>query len=85
MSEAEKMAALLDITGVALHNGSKGMIALPKPYRHHHLFAVAALLGVDTDGCEQGFTFWTGRFMSRKEAAQYARLDKPEAFSEDLW
>ena len=74
-----------DITGVALHNGVKGTISLAKPYRHCHLFALAALLGIDTDNCEQGFTHYSGRFLTRSEAAQIAGLAKREAFSEDLW
>jgi hypothetical protein len=35
------------ITGVAVIDDTGQMIALPKPHRHHHLFATAALLGIN--------------------------------------
>lgn len=73
------------------------MVALPKPHRHHHLFSVCALLGIEPDhsgDAEQGFTTHDGRFVGRGEALMMVReagqqMRNPNAqhqlYSEDLW
>jgi hypothetical protein len=84
------------ITGVALLTSDGRMVSLPKPHRHHHLFAVCALLGIDPDhaGHESGFTTADGRFVARGEALMMVRscgqkMRNPDAhtqlYSEDVW
>ncbi len=73
------------ITGVALLCEEHGLIALPKPCRHGHIFALCAFMGIDPEPCEQGFVTSEGRFIDRKQAAQLIGFEKPELFSEDIW
>ncbi len=73
------------IMGVALFSVNHGIIALPKPHRHHHLFALCAFIGIDPEPCEQGFTTNDARFVGRREAAKLVNFEKPELYSEDLW
>lgn len=90
------MSELERITGVAILREEGEMIALPRPHRHHHLYALAAFAGFSADGGPdtQGFTTNTGRFVHRKEALAIAQAaDQPlrkhgnihELYSEDLW
>lgn len=83
------------ITGVAILCTDGGMIALPKPSRHHHLFALAAFMNEHTVALgEQGFTTSAGRFVDRSyalvlafEAGQpISKHGNPsQLYSEDLW
>jgi hypothetical protein len=82
------------ITGVALFR-KDGLVSLPKPHRHHHLFALIALLGIHDfqEKSAQGFVTSLGRFVDREEGLAVAILAsqvkmndrKRELFSEDLW
>lgn len=84
------------ITGVAnLYEGGF-LIALPKPHRHYHLFATAALLQIPLEDHVQGFTTSEGRFVDRKEARKIVEAagqpnrksgsqNSDELFSEDVW
>lgn len=82
------------ITGVALFLHGGQVIALPKPHRHHHLFALASLIGIDAVDALQGFMTDVGTFLDRKRARIRAEAfkqiikgpqDSAELFSEDLW
>jgi hypothetical protein len=84
------------VTGVALLFKDGSMIALPRPYRHHHLFATMSLLRINPGqrGEEQGFTTSHGRFVGRedglrivKEAGQTFEKhgNAEQLYSEDLW
>lgn len=84
------------ITGVALRLADGSMVALPAPFRHHHLFSMSALLGIDPDsiGHTPGFTTDLGVFVDRaaamglvKASGQPMRNESAqhELFSEDLW
>ena len=90
MTEGER------ITGVALLTSDGRMVALPSPHRHHHLYAVSALLGIEPDreGHTSGFTTNHGRFVGREEGVGIAtnarqlirKTDPPsQLFSEDVW
>lgn len=85
------------ITGVAIMAKSGAMVSLPAPFRHHHIFALAALLGINIleDG-KQGFTTSNGVFVDRREAQMLAiahgqpnrrsgSAESKELFSEDVW
>lgn len=87
------------ITGVALQDVIDGeIVALPRPMRHHNLFALLALLNAkfETHACKQGFMTSVGRFVDRTEGMKIAKASgqkftpdrDPDAtllFSEDLW
>jgi hypothetical protein len=84
------------ITGVAIMSDAGAMVSLPRPHRHHHLFAVAALLGIDLGDVKQGFTTSNGAFVDRREAQRLAishgqpnrrsgAAESKELFSEDVW
>lgn len=73
------------LTGVAIIAQDGRVVALPFPHRHHHLFALAAFMGVDAEDWKQGFTNESGSFVSRRSTALRAGLEKDEAFSEDFW
>jgi hypothetical protein len=82
------------ITGVALLCSDGRMFSLPQPSRHGHLFALAALMGIDPEPCHQGFTTSWGRFVDREGARNIVTAngqpcrqtgDKLELYSEDLW
>lgn len=87
--------ALEEITGVALLTKDGALWSLPKPHRHHHIFALAAFIGSSAEPGTQGFTTSFGRFVTRKEAipiandsGQNKRTDRDvmmELYSEDLW
>lgn len=84
------------ITGVAVMGENGAIVALPRPFRHHHIFAISALLGINLgDGC-QGFITDAGHFVNRKAAFKMVvannqpnrRSGSPastELFSEDVW
>lgn len=83
------------ITHVALVCNGR-IWALPKPYRHHHIFMVIHQLGEEAnDRGIQGFIDADGRFLSRKQAEVSARINgqiKNDGkligsvlTSEDLW
>lgn len=84
------------ITGVAILGKAGAMVALPKPHRHHHIYALAAFLGLDLDNGRQGFVTSNGSFVDRREAfrlvsthGQTSRRsgnsNSEELFSEDVW
>jgi hypothetical protein len=84
------------ITGVAILTKAGSMISLPKPHRHHHIFALAAFLGVDMNDGKQGFVTTNGAFVDRKEAQRLVishgqqnrrsgNTESKELFSEDVW
>ena len=82
------------IEGVAILSDRGAMIALPRPCRHHHLFSLAAFMGVDPEPGLQGFVTSRGRFVTRKQALSIAyAANQPirksgnvsELYSEDLW
>ena len=89
------MAIYEEITGVALLTPDGSLWSLPRPYRHHHIFALAAFTGKGVDPSTQGFTTTLGRFVDRQEAAKVAaqagqhmrRGHDPVStlYSEDLW
>lgn len=69
----------LRITHVAIRFGDTTW-SLPKPFRHHHIFAMVSLLwrpemGIreDREEDEQGFLDSGGRFLTRAEAGVLAR------------
>ena len=74
-----------EITGVALINKQHGVLALPKPARHHHLFALAAFLGHDMGNAQQGFVGLRGRFLDRDAAALIVGKTSGKLYSEDIW
>lgn len=85
------------ISGVALLHENGMMIALPRPSRHFHLFALAAFMGAgDFNDAKQGFATSAGRFVGREEAKQLVEASgqdykvgfcsrDPKLYSEDLW
>lgn len=84
------------ITGVALLSAEGKMWSLPRPNRHHNLFALAAFQNADASGCTQGFTTSTGRFVDREQAFEMTRTNgqpnrrsgnpgSKQLYSEDLW
>jgi hypothetical protein len=84
------------ITGVAIKSSAGAMVSLPRPYRHHHIFALAAFMGIDLDDGQQGFTTEAGHFVSREAAFKMViahdqpnrrsgNSDSEELFSEDVW
>lgn len=84
------------ITGVAIMDDSGRLWSLPAPHRHHHIFALAAFIGISAEGPArgQGFTTSAGRFVERAEAlaiAKAAGQTRPndelghQLYSEDLW
>lgn len=83
------------ITGVAILCTDGGMIALPRPSRHHHLFALAAFMNEHAvPRGEQGFTTSAGRFVSREDGLAIAQAagqpikkhgNPEQLYSEDLW
>ena len=86
------------ITGVALLTSDGRVVALPRPHRHHHLYATCALLGIDPDhaGHDSGFMTSMGRFVGREvamwivvAAGQPYRHSgspgDPKLYSEDVW
>lgn len=84
------------ITGVAILTKAGAMISLPRPHRHHHIFALASFLGIDMNEGRQGFTTTNGAFVNRTEAQRLAiahgqenrrsgNADSKELFSEDVW
>lgn len=90
------MAITETITGVAILTEDGALWALPKPNRHHHIFALAALTGKPADPGTQGFTTSFARFVDRKEALSLAKASNQilesqsgnslnELYSEDLW
>ena len=87
---------MIRITGVALLAHDGRLLALPRPCRHFHLYALAALMQIDVDDAEQGFTCDEGRFHDRKVALRLVQAsgqpnrrsgnsDSVELFSEDVW
>lgn len=91
------MTSAETITGVALLHDNGALIALPRPSRHHHLFALAAFMAAgDFNDARQGFMTSTGRYVGREEAKEIvkaagqdfkvglARTD-PKLYSEDVW
>jgi hypothetical protein len=84
------------ITGVAIKSRAGAMVSLPRPYRHHHIFALAAFMGIDLEDGQQGFITEAGHFVDRKAAYRLVIIhDQPnrrsgnaeseELFSEDVW
>lgn len=79
------------ITSAAIVTFDLRVWSLPSPFRHHHIFALAALLGSEINTHTQGFCTSSGRFVNRKEAMHIARKAsqtnsfKPDLYSEDLW
>jgi hypothetical protein len=84
------------ITGVALLNDDGTMIALPRPHRHFHLYALAAFCGLDFHHAKEGFTTSCGEFADRETARAVVQLanqpnrksgaqNSTELFSEDVW
>lgn len=83
------------ITGVAILDGQGALWSLPKPNRHHNIFALAAFIGRSAEGGTQGFTTSLGRFVNRSEALaiagranqilEHKNGDLTELYSEDLW
>ena len=74
------------ITGVGMLTEKHGLIALPAPLRHSHLFALMALLNLDPFPEENGFVTNLGRYITRKEAfALTGKGRGGETFSEDMW
>lgn len=83
------------IVGVAINYRDTGRIfSLPRPYRHHHVIRMAAMLGeeIPITGT-QGFVLDDGTFVMRKAARRLAvgsgQAPEPShprlLFSEDLW
>lgn len=97
--DLEELAARVEaetITGVAIVDGKGRLWSLPAPNRHHHIFALAALLGDSAEGNSRGQGFITSkqRFVERADALAIARAagQVPEGrnlghqlFSEDVW
>lgn len=85
------------ITGVAMLTGDGRMFALPRPYRHNHLFALAAFINQGPgDSHTDGFMTSAGRFVGREEAQQICiaagqpnrrsgNPTDPKLYSEDVW
>lgn len=84
------------ITGVAIKGKSGAMVSLPRPYRHHHIYALAAFMGIDLDDGQQGFITEAGHFVNRKVAYEMVvvheqpnrrsgNVTSKELFSEDVW
>ena len=83
------------ITGVAILAEGGSLWSLPKPHRHHHIFALAAFIGESAEGGTQGFTTSFGRFVNRAEGVIIAGQSNQilehktgnlhELYSEDLW
>lgn len=84
------------ITGVAILTDKGVMIALPRPHRHHHIFALAAFLGMDLNDGTQGFVTDKGVFVNRRQAMNLVvargqknrrsgNPDTIELYSEDVW
>ncbi len=84
------------ITGVAILTKAGEMISLPKPYRHHNIFALAAFMGINLDDGSQGFVTTNGAFVNRTEAQRLVmahgqenrrsgNAESKELFSEDVW
>jgi hypothetical protein len=85
------------ISGVAIM--CRGVpVALPRPYRHHHIIQALAEMGEETPITgRQGFFTNKGRFVGRREALGIAKAsgqygkglnpsrDLPDLYSEDLW
>ena len=74
------------ITGVALLCEHHGLIALPAPCRHHHLYALMAFLNLSPSPEQSGFVTSLGRYVTREEAFVMTGKGRSEkTFSEDLW
>jgi hypothetical protein len=85
------------ITGVAMIYDDGRVFALPRPHRHHHLYALAAFLGQQpTAEHDTGFTTSTGRYVGREEAQRICAAagqpnrrsgspTDPKLYSEDVW
>ncbi len=95
-SHSPRIAASRRITGVALRLDDGSMVSLPAPFRHHHLFSMSALLGIDPDGIGHtpGFTTDLGVFVDRTAAMDLVKATgqpmrnegaQRELFSVDLW
>ena len=84
------------VTGVALLCEDGRVFALPRPHRHHHLYALAAFIGQDPAKHDSGFTTNTGRYVDREEAQRICIAsgqpnrrsgspNDPKLYSEDVW
>lgn len=84
------------ITGVAMLYDDGRVFALPRPHRHHHLYALAAFLGMQPDEHDTGFTTSTGRYVTREQAQllciesgqtwrRSGNQSDPKLYSEDVW
>lgn len=74
------------ITGVGILSEKHGLIALPKPCRHHCLYSLAAFLGIDPLPDDAGgFVTSKGRYLTREEAAKFVGHSSDTLYSEDLW
>lgn len=84
------------ITGVALLYDDGRVIALPRPHRHFHLYALAAFVSQQPVGHDSGFTTSSGRYVGREEAQRIAiaagqpfkrsgSQTDPKLYSEDMW
>ena len=87
MTNLTELSRREEITGVGILSKAHGLVALPKPNRHCHIYALAAFMSICLEPDDEGgFVTNLGRYVSREEA--FAMTSKGRAgktYSEDLW
>ena len=74
------------ITGVGMLTENHGLISLPAPCRHGHLYALMAFLNQSPFPETSGFVTNLGRYITREEAfAMTGKGRSGQTYSEDLW
>lgn len=86
MTDLTTLSRREEITGVGMLTETHGLISLPAPCRHGHLYALMAFLNQSPFPETSGFVTNLGRYITREEAfAMTGKGRNGQTYSEDLW